>query len=188
MHVDHAYPKRQSGFSLIELMTAIAVIAIVLSAGVPVFRDFISNNRRASQTNHMLSALAIARSEAMRSSRIVSVCPSTNGAACSAGDDGWQGGFMVFANDDGMNLDTVDASDEVLETYGSLGGNATLRASGAVTDFIAFRPTGSAVTGGEFAWCDARGPASGRAVIVRPSGSSMVSKTNANGEALSCTP
>ncbi|MGQ0833598.1 MAG: GspH/FimT family pseudopilin [Gammaproteobacteria bacterium] len=180
--------KRQAGFTLTELMTTLAVVAIVLSAGVPGFREFISDNRRAAQTNYMLSAFARARSEAMRTSRIVSVCPSTDGAACTAGGAGWQGGFIVFANSDGANLNTVNAGDEILETYAALSGNFTLRASGAVTDFVAFRPTGVPVTGGEFAWCDSRGAAFGRAVIVRPSGSSSVSKTNAAGGALSCTP
>ncbi|MGH8284757.1 MAG: GspH/FimT family pseudopilin [Steroidobacteraceae bacterium] len=176
------------GFTLTELLTTLAVVAIVLSAGVPGFRDFISDNRRTAQTNYMLSALARARSEAMRTARLVSVCPSTDGASCADGDAGWQTGFIVFANDDGANLGTVNAGDEIIEIYAALGGDFTLRASGPVTDFVAFRPTGVPVTGGEFAWCDSRGAGSGRAVIVRPSGSSSVSKRNAAGRTLSCTP
>jgi type IV fimbrial biogenesis protein FimT len=180
--------RQQTGFTLIELMTALAVVAIVLGVGVPGFQRFIADNRRAAQTNYVLSALAQARSEAMRSSRIVSVCPSTDGASCNGGGVGWQTGFIVFANDDGANLTTVDAADQVLEIYPALGGSFTLNASGAVQNGIAFRPTGLPISSGEFAWCDARGPTAGRAVILRPSGSAMVSKTNGAGGALSCTP
>jgi type IV fimbrial biogenesis protein FimT len=179
---------RNQGFSLIELMTTLAVVAIVLSVGVPGFSRFISDNRRAAQTNYMLAAIARARSEAMRTSRVVSVCPSADGATCVDGDAGWQIGYIVFANADAADLDTVDADDEIIETYAATGGEATLRPSAAVENFMAFRPTGVPVSAGEFAWCDSRGADAGRAIIVRPSGSSMVSKTNAAGGALSCTP
>src|SRR5688572_5317802 len=168
-----------AGFTLTELLTTLAVIAIVLSAGVPGVRQFISDNRRAAQTNYMLSAFERARSEAMRTTRVISVCPSRDGASCAPGAAGWQGGFIVFANAEGTNPGTVDRTDDILETYTQVRGEFTLRGSGAVADFVAFRPDGAPLRAGEFAWCDSRGPRFGQAVILHSSGKAYVSRTTA---------
>jgi type IV fimbrial biogenesis protein FimT len=178
----------RAGFTLTELLTTLAVVAIVLSAGVPGLRHFVADNRRTAHTNYMLSALVRARTEAMRTTRIVSVCPSTSGTDCMGGSSGWQGGFIVFANDDAASAGTVDVGDEILEFYSPLGGEYTLRGSMPVTDFVAFAPNGTSVTAGEFTWCDSRGAGAGRAVIVGPDGLAVVSSKNATGGALKCAP
>jgi type IV fimbrial biogenesis protein FimT len=179
---------RPSGFTLTELLVTLAVVAVVLSAGIPGVHQFVADNRRSAQTNYLLTAFERARAEARRTTRVVSVCPSRNGRSCASGHSGWHGGFIVFANADADNIAAVNAGDEILEVYEPVGGSFTLRASRPVQDFVAFRPTGDAVRGGEFAWCDSRGPREGRAVIVRPSGKALVSKTSASGQPLSCTP
>ncbi|HUC40099.1 MAG TPA: GspH/FimT family pseudopilin [Gemmatimonadales bacterium] len=180
--------RKQSGFTLLELLVTLAVSGALFAAGVPSFRTFMANNRRASQTNQLLTALMRARSEAMRSSRDVSVCPSSDGATCVAGTAGWQVGWIVFLNGDGANLASVDAGDELLETFRPIGGTASLRPSGAIRDVIAFRPTGSVVASGSLAWCDDRGATQGRTLTVRPSGGATISEDGAGGGAATCTP
>ena len=49
---------RRSGFTLIELMITLAVAAIVLTVGIPSFREMMRENRLATQTNEFLAALA----------------------------------------------------------------------------------------------------------------------------------
>jgi type IV fimbrial biogenesis protein FimT len=176
------------GFSLIELLTTLAVLAIVLSAGVPGVRQFIADHRRAAQTNYLVSALTRAREEAMSSSRMVSVCPSRDGLSCTSGTMGWQSGFIVFADADRSSLGRVDRADEILETYVPPRGRFTLRGSPPIAHFVAFSPTGTAFRGGEFIWCDSRGPKFARAVIVRRSGNALVSSSSASGQPLTCTP
>ena len=62
------------GVTLIELMVAVAVIAMVFAVGVPAFSEFISNNRMTSATNDLVSALHLARIEAIRRDGAVEVC------------------------------------------------------------------------------------------------------------------
>jgi type IV fimbrial biogenesis protein FimT len=74
-----ALRRRPSGFTLIELMVALAVTAIVLGIGVPSFQNVMERNRAASQTNEMLGALQATRSEAIRRNATHRFCSSSTG-------------------------------------------------------------------------------------------------------------
>lgn len=84
---------KQHGFTLIELLMTIAVFAILISLAVPSFNSTIRDNRVLTTTNSLAAAVANARAEALRRSRLVSICPSADGASCS-GD--WTEGWMVY--------------------------------------------------------------------------------------------
>ncbi|MCH6550161.1 MAG: prepilin-type N-terminal cleavage/methylation domain-containing protein, partial [Proteobacteria bacterium] len=58
--------ERTRGFTLFELMITLAVAALILSLGVPGFRNFIQNNRATTHTNDLVTALNLGRSEATR--------------------------------------------------------------------------------------------------------------------------
>jgi type IV fimbrial biogenesis protein FimT len=70
---------RQRGFTLIELIVALLVLAVLISLAAPSFRTIIQNNRLATGTNGLVSALNLARSEAVkRGGTITVVAASTN--------------------------------------------------------------------------------------------------------------
>ena len=77
-------PARQAGFSMIELMVTLAVLAILIAMAVPSFTSIINNNRLAAQANEVITSLQVARTEAIRRNERVTVCRSTDGATCSA--------------------------------------------------------------------------------------------------------
>ncbi len=56
----------QHGFSLIELMIAVALMGLLLSAGVSSFRDWIQNSRIRNAAESILNGLQVARMEAVR--------------------------------------------------------------------------------------------------------------------------
>lgn len=58
--------RRQRGFTLIELMITVIVLAIVASVAFPGFQRLAENNRVTAETNKLLSAFKLARSEAIR--------------------------------------------------------------------------------------------------------------------------
>lgn len=64
------------GFTLLELMTAIAVLAILVSIGVPSFQTLVKNNRVVTQTNELVTAVNFARTEAIKRGRPVRVTVS----------------------------------------------------------------------------------------------------------------
>ena len=100
---------RQSGFTLVELMIAIAVVAVLLGLALPSFQQSMRSNRVATATNEMIAALSLARSEAIRNNGGGAVCPSTNGTACGAS---WSDGWLVWADTNGNS--TLDAGEAVL--------------------------------------------------------------------------
>lgn len=97
---------RASGFTLIEMMITISVVAILLAVGLPSFRSIIQNSRSAALATDLTSAINLARAEAVRRSEAVSVCPSTNGTACGGT---WNDGWIVRVNSGGEVLRVWEA-------------------------------------------------------------------------------
>lgn len=93
------------GFTLLELMVALTVLAILLSVGVPSFATFTQNNRVTTQTNELVSALNLARSEAIRRG-----APTTVEAVQPA--SGFAAGWCVYVGNGGCG-----DPDNVLRVY-----------------------------------------------------------------------
>lgn len=78
------------GFSLIELMVAVAVVALLAAVAAPAMVTLMNSNRLSSTAGELTAALQLARSEAIRRSAPVTVCGSADGIAC-ANDTDWAG-------------------------------------------------------------------------------------------------
>ena len=104
------------GFTLIELMVGIAVIAIIIAIGVPSFNRLISSQTTAATASRLSNALAYARSEAVTRSTNVTICASDDGATCS-GSSLWNNGWIVFLDNNTTSGSTgsVDTNEEVLK-------------------------------------------------------------------------
>lgn len=82
------------GFTLYELMVALAVASIIISFGVPGFQSYIQNSRSVTHTNDLVTALNLARSEATRRGAPIDICASTDAATCSGNND-WSTGWIA---------------------------------------------------------------------------------------------
>ncbi|GAB3507889.1 GspH/FimT family pseudopilin [Pseudoxanthomonas daejeonensis] len=89
---------RQTGFTLVELMIAVAVLAILLGLALPSFQASMRSNRVATTSNELLGSLSLARTEAIRGLGPAGVCASADGAACTATTD-WANGWIVWRED-----------------------------------------------------------------------------------------
>lgn len=87
----------QQGFTVLELMIAIALLAILLSVAVPSFISAIQNNRLAAQGNELITALQVARSEALKRSRPYAVCASDTSEETPTCGSSWEEGWMVVS-------------------------------------------------------------------------------------------
>jgi type IV fimbrial biogenesis protein FimT len=90
---------RALGFTMIEMLMTIAIATILLSLAIPSFRYVTNSNRIASELNGLLGDLQLARAEAIKEGRTVTVCQSSDGATCTDSTS-WQGGWIVFFRPD----------------------------------------------------------------------------------------
>ncbi|MBG9387505.1 GspH/FimT family pseudopilin [Caenimonas aquaedulcis] len=96
-------PARVRGFTLIELMVAMAIIAILAAFAGPSFNSALLSNKLTSYANTFVSSAMLARSEAIKRNSVVRVCRSSNGTSCATSGT-WQQGWIVFndANNDAL--------------------------------------------------------------------------------------
>lgn len=134
---------RFRGFSLIELMVTIAVLAILVTIGLPSFQGSMRSNRVATGVNELMASIALARSEAIRSPGGAAMCPSENGSTCLPDDSSWDNGWMVWSDPDGNGL-PGGANDRVLRYVEGLSGVA-IEAS-TKQAILRFDPRGRAMT------------------------------------------
>ena len=111
------------GFTLIELMISLAMLAVLLGLAAPSFARMLASNRMATQTNEFTAALNLARLEAVRRAQSVAIRADGGGAT-------FQGGWKVFtdANDNGAQPGTITVTDGTVirESGGAVGGNTTI--------------------------------------------------------------
>jgi type IV fimbrial biogenesis protein FimT len=133
--------KRQTGFSLTELMIVVAIVAILLAIGIPSFRYVTNANRASAEVNGLLGDLMYARAEAIRQGTPVVVCSSADSQSC-ANVTTWEGGWIVcVANAAG----TCDNTTAVLHVQKAFTSTDTLRPDGASNaSSIAFSRVGFA--------------------------------------------
>ncbi len=184
--------QQTSGFTLYELMIALAIGSIIVVLGVPSFQGVMNNQRMTSATNEMVMSLNLAKSEAIKRVVYVSVCKSSNGVSCGAAGTSWDDGWIVFTNATVANLGSVDAGDEILRIYPALRDSLSLTPTGTVDGFLSFRPSGTLGTSvanmtGTLTMCDQRGAAHARGILLDPSGHWGVSRDQAHdGSPLAC--
>ncbi|WP_082576607.1 GspH/FimT family pseudopilin [Lysobacter sp. Root604] len=123
-------PTACAGFSLMELLVVLTIIAVLMGLAFPSFIESLRANRLASTTNLTLATLAYARNEALRAKSGSTVCPrGADGTSC--GKD-WNAGLLVWTDDD--RDQTFDAA-EVRRTL-EPSGNIAISANNV--DLIAF--------------------------------------------------
>jgi type IV fimbrial biogenesis protein FimT len=89
-------PLRRRGLTLIELMMAVAVAAILMAIAGPSFREAIDKNRLSSAASELTSAVQLARAEAVRGNRRAILCRSADGSACDASASTWSGWILFI--------------------------------------------------------------------------------------------
>ncbi|WP_417546107.1 GspH/FimT family pseudopilin [Marinobacter sp.] len=103
--------KQSLGFTLIELMVTLALVAVIAAFAIPSFTTMIANSRLVSTSNDIVGALSYARSEAIKTGRRVSVNP-TDGA-------NWANGMSVWI--DNNSNGSMQDSEELRRTTGAAG-------------------------------------------------------------------
>lgn len=85
-----------AGFSLIELMVTIAILAIVTSLAAPALGTFVSRSAMRGISADFTLAMQRARSEAINRNECVAICMSSNNTTCTTTGSNWGVGWIVF--------------------------------------------------------------------------------------------
>jgi type IV fimbrial biogenesis protein FimT len=95
----HIQVSKARGFTLVELMVTVAIVAILLSIGAPQLRNFLQRQQVNADVDSLTVAIQLARSEALKRSGRVSICPlsSPDAKTCVvAATSNWTNGWMVY--------------------------------------------------------------------------------------------
>ncbi len=171
------------GFTLVELLVTIALVAVVLSAGVPALRGLLLEARMTSSVNALVHAVHLARQDAHKDLRDVVVCRSLDGRQC-APPGNWSSGWIAFVNRDRDDPPVVDAGEPVLHAVQT----QAVRSIASNRRAYVLRPYSFRATNGTVVFCDERGAAHARSVIVSYTGRPRVARRTAAGGALACPP
>jgi type IV fimbrial biogenesis protein FimT len=174
--------ERPTGFTLLELIVSVTIVATLLAWGIPGFRELRQNAERTREVNQFVQAIYLARSEAIKRNGVVSLCPSVDGEFCGPPGTAWQSGWIVFVNLDRDSPALRDPGEELLRVYEAWP-NGDVVANRAT---LSFRPFGQMGVNGTFAFCDERGTVAARAVIISRTGRPRTSARNASGQPLVC--
>jgi type IV fimbrial biogenesis protein FimT len=132
------------GFTLVELMITLAVVAIVVSIAAPSLGQFIRENRAATQANNLLASIQMARSEAINRGMQVTMRNTSGG---SVWEDGWTvftdwNGNGVFDGDPDDKDCSIENQDCLLTIQPALPNTMTLRTGGNYAIGLSFLPSG----------------------------------------------
>ena len=137
---------RGRGLSLIELLIALAVLSITLMLSAPPMQRLVHQNQLRGEASRLVSAINLARSEAILRNSPVSLCPSPRGFDGSSHCSGeYAQGWVVFVNVD-RDGQVDDGVDHIIRSFAPApeGYTLTNRAgTRPVTGAITYLPDGS---------------------------------------------
>jgi len=103
--------QRVRGFTLVELMVTIGILAVLVAVAIPSFNSALISYRLTSISNTFVASAQLARSEAIKRNSKVTMCKSADGLTCTATGD-WQQGWILYQ--DVNNNGVLNAPDDVV--------------------------------------------------------------------------
>ncbi|MBF0284293.1 MAG: GspH/FimT family pseudopilin [Magnetococcales bacterium] len=137
-----------SGFTLLELLIGMAVVGVITAFALPNFTEMMRKARLNSLSSTFVASLNLARSEAVKRGKNVTVC-RRNSSANSCGGD-WMQGWIIH---EGTYAAAPAAA--ILRTQDAPSGTSTTLSGGtSFANSITFAPSGRVAAAGTFTLCD----------------------------------
>ncbi|WP_372522231.1 GspH/FimT family pseudopilin [Sulfuricaulis sp.] len=179
------YLLKQGGYSLYDLIITSAV-ASVLGVGAMGMSSLVQDARMAAGVNKLMTELSLARSEAIKRRSAITLCASTTSNECQSSRK-WHDGWIMFWDPNGNGR--LEPGESILRVQDSPAiKSLNFGAWGPGTgQWVTYEADGSTKQNGTFTFCDSRGAAKAKAVILLGTGRPRVSALNASGDPLNCT-
>lgn len=158
--------RQEKGFTALELIVTMAIIAILLATGVPAFKNYGWNLRMKSTIDMLQTDLAQARGHAISHNIQTVICPATDASDCS-GQSAWHDGWIIFTD---LNADRHrQAGEPLLKQAGAV--ELLTISSSASRRYLRFYPNGSAPgSNTSILFCDGRGTTHANTITLSNSG------------------
>jgi type IV fimbrial biogenesis protein FimT len=155
MSTMRTHRRATAGFTLVEMMVVLIIMAVMLAFGLPAYTNLVTQYRMSDELNQIQTDVELARSAAVRTGSTVTMCPtlapaSTAATPACSGNNEWNTGWIVFS--DNNNDQTVDPGDAVLRVHIGMTGADTLVSevdgSGTAVNTITFNQMGGTTAWG----------------------------------------
>ncbi len=100
---------RCHGLTLLELLIVLSIVALLIGQALPSFADSVQRKRANLTMKNLNQLITAARSTAVSSGSMVTLCRSRNGVECGGR---WSDGVMIFIDTDGDRK--IDLGQQVL--------------------------------------------------------------------------
>lgn len=166
--------KLERGFTLMELMIALVIMGIVMAIAIPSLAQMLRVTRQKGVASDFFVDVMLARIEALKRARSVSICPTSDGTTCTGTATTWSNRRLIFVdqNSDG----DLDAGEFLIRVSEGVKSDVTVATDSASTPsaFLRFRPIGAVVGGARVFNVSASG-LEDRKVCIRATGQVSVS-------------
>ncbi|MBC7707248.1 MAG: GspH/FimT family pseudopilin [Rhodoferax sp.] len=160
---------RERGFTLVELMTTVSVMAIALAIATPSLTGFVRSSKVRSAQSELVSSMMLARSEATKRGVPVGMAAT----APSTGNE-FGAGWKVWVDDNANGV--IDSGEVLVRDYpGYEPSSVVLGTTGNVT-LVSFAPTGFATASVTFKVCGTSDATKGYRVVLQRVGLADVSE------------
>jgi type IV fimbrial biogenesis protein FimT len=147
------------GFTLIELMIAVAIVGITTTVAVPSLVSIVDEQKLTTQANDMVASLNLARSAAIKRRQTVTIAKKTH----------WENGWDIFVDIDNDNV--KDPQDILIKSLPALStGSVTITGTTSFASYISYYPNGRPNGAGSFSFCPSNTLDSSRKVTIANTG------------------
>lgn len=164
--------RSNSGFTVIELLVALAVAAILLALAAPAFTGMFASYRLTSSTNDLINAIGLARSEAIKRNRSVILCRTAAAGddTCAAAEGAWESWIIV-----------APGADVIRRGEPGLTGSNLRIGSAFASESLSYAPDGSPSQNAAFTVCTPLEVADNRRIVdIGPGSRISTTRTSGN--------
>jgi len=169
--------RKKRGFTLVEVMVAIAVISIISAIALPSMGNFLVKMRVDNEISEIQRLLLTARNMAINTGKNTTVCPLSSSGACT---NNWQNEISVFTNSDNSlaTNNNFVAPDELVKIKEEIKAGDKLQYS---QNSIIYTPDGRLLTASaDFSYCPKDKADHSRGISISLSGRSYTSSDTDN--------
>lgn len=165
---------RYRGWTLVESMVVLAIVAVMVAWGLPSFLGAVQQARLSAATHTFVSAMALARSEAIKRNARVVMCVAVSDTACTTIGH-WNQGWLLFEDVNGNGV--FDESERLIHYQTGLHHQLLIKGNSTVSRYVSYRGSGrsylhsGAFQAGTITVCHrASSTAQGRSVVINAVG------------------